>query len=74
MKNLVKIKWYWQIPIWALIILGVIMFIPLETGTTNILGYQSLSNLTPIPSIIFWVISIILYGVARKRVKVYKLT
>jgi hypothetical protein len=71
---LVKIRWYWQIPIWILVILGIIMFIPFKTGETNMLGYQSLSSLTPIPSIILWIIAIIVYGIAKKRTKTYKLT
>lgn len=70
---MVRIRWYWWIPIWVLIVLGIIMFIPLETGKTNMLGYQSLSDLTPIPSIVLWVIAIVVYSIAKKRVKTYKL-
>jgi len=71
---LVKVRWYWWIPIWVLVALGIIMLIPYKTGKTCMLGYKTMLSLTPIPSIILWIIAIVIYSIAKKRAKTYKLT
>lgn len=60
-------KWYWWVLLIIFIILGMITLVPANASKPCLLGYYAHCSLTPLSTIICWVIAAIFYWAGKTK-------
>ncbi|MCQ5374929.1 MAG: hypothetical protein NO515_07980 [Candidatus Methanomethylicia archaeon] len=60
-------KWYWSLAVAVFIILGLMTLIPAPASKPCLLGYYAHCSITPVSTVICWVIAGGLYWFGKRR-------
>jgi hypothetical protein len=63
------LKWYYWVGVIVAIILGASTLIPAPASKPSLLGYYAHCPLTPISTIILWIIAGVIYWLGKKKEK-----
>jgi ABC-type amino acid transport system permease subunit len=61
------VKWYWSLAVAVFIILGLMTLIPAPASKPCLLGYYAHCSITPVSTVICWVIAGGLYWFGKRR-------